>query len=275
VSERCLNCEASYEGEYCPRCGQRSGGLDRPLGPFAREFAEEALGLDSRARLTVPALFLRPGEIAKEYVEGRRARFVPPIRLYLVTSFVMFLVLSQAGVEVENVTVTVGDTRVRADSAVVLPETEADTSAEDVLAERISRGFAQISEDPETFGQLFFNRMAQSMFFLLPAFALFLKAAYRKRPYLHHAVFAIYLHCFVFIVVTVTTVPEVIGLPALASMLDPLLLTVPIYLVLAMKRFYGEGWLPTLLKGWAVSITYAVLGGMTMTGLLLFSLLAM
>jgi hypothetical protein len=275
VSLHCSNCEATYEGEYCPSCGQRRRGLDQPLGDFAKEFAEEALGLDSRVRLTLPALFLRPGEIAKEYVAGRRARFVPPIRLYLLTSFVMFLVLSQAGVQVDDVTVTVGETRIRADSAVVLPESGTDVSAEDVLAERISRGFAQISEDPEAFGQLFFNRMAQSMFFLLPAFALLLKAGYRRRPYLHHAVFAIYLHCFVFIVVTVTTIPEVVGLSSLASMLDVLLLTVPIYLVLAMKRFYDEGWTRTLLKSWALSITYAFLGGATIVGLLLMSLLAM
>lgn len=275
MPERCPNCEASYDGAYCPACGQRAGGLDQPIGAFAREFAEEALGLDSRVRLTVPALFLRPGEIAKEYVEGRRARFVPPIRLYLLSSFVMFLVLSQAGVKVDNVTVTVGDTPIRADTIAAPPDPLPGSSAEDLLSQRISRGLAQISADPDTFSQLFFNRMAQSMFFLLPAFALLLKAVYRKRPYLHHGVFAIYLHCFVFIVVAITTLPDVMGLARLASPADLLLLGVPVYLVLAMKRFYGEGWARTLLKGWAVSIAYVALGGVTMMGLLLVSLLGL
>ncbi|MHC4925362.1 MAG: DUF3667 domain-containing protein, partial [Planctomycetota bacterium] len=131
MPDQCTNCQAAYEGEYCPACGQRAGGLDQPLGAFAREFTEEAIGLDSRIRLTVPALFLRPGEIAKEYVEGRRARFVPPIRLYLLSSFVMFLTLSQAGVEVENVTVTIGGTPVQVDSAALSPNqsTPTDTSS--------------------------------------------------------------------------------------------------------------------------------------------------
>ena len=225
---------------------------------------------------------------------------MPPIRLYLLSSFVMFLTLSQAGVEVQNMTVTVGGTPVEVDSAALSPDRPeprespdsspeapdtvsaefeasgfADEDVEELIAGRISRGLRQISDDPESFSQLFFSRMEQAMFFLLPAFALLLKSVYRGRPYLHHGIFSIYLHCFVFSVVTVSTIPDVLGLSALASIADVLLIVIPVYLLLAMKRFYAEGWIRTTVKAWAVLVAYGVMGGMMMVGLLMVSLLTM
>ncbi len=290
MHDHCTNCATPYDGVYCPSCGQRSGGLDVPLGTFTREFASEALGLDSRVRLTLPPLLFRPGAVAKDYVEGRRARFVPPIRLYLLASFVMFLVLSQAGVNVENVRVNgepvvveateageslgVADVTEEPEETMNEPPSGA-RSLEEQLGGRLAAGFAKIAEDREAFSRLFFSRLAQSMFFLLPAFALLLKAVYWRRPYLHHGVFAIYLHCFVFLVVAIGALPEVFGFVALSGWTDALLLVVPVYFALALRRFYGEGWVRTIAKGAVVSIAYGMLGGATVMLLLVIALMTL
>ncbi len=73
---------------------------------FAREFANEAFSLDSRLRLTLKPLFFEPGAVPRDYVAGHRARFVPPIRLFVFASFAMFVTMSLASrVTIDNVTV--------------------------------------------------------------------------------------------------------------------------------------------------------------------------
>jgi hypothetical protein len=48
--------------------------------------------LDSRLWRTVFPLLIRPGQLTKDYLEGRRARYMPPFRTYLVLSVIFFVV---------------------------------------------------------------------------------------------------------------------------------------------------------------------------------------
>lgn len=285
----CQNCSTPFEGEFCPSCGQPAASIDLPVGAFARDFASEALSLDSRVRHTLGPLFFRPGVVAKEYVEGHRARFVPPVRLYLLASFAMFLVLSQAGLDVNNVVVN-GEQVLDSAGAVVAPspdevptrvdEGEQEMAGGDeeetlqgVFFERIGRGFERLSADQEGFSRLFFNRLAQGMFFLLPAFALLLKIAYRRRLYVHHAVFAVYLHSFAFMIVAASALPDALGMSTIGRWTPVILLVVPVHLLMAMKRFYDESWPRTILKCGAVSWFYMSITTITVAALLVVSLL--
>jgi hypothetical protein len=285
----CENCDAPVSGEYCSSCGQAVASIDVPVVDFARDVAGEALGFDSRLRLTIGPLFLKPGLVPLEYMTGMRARFIPPIRLYLLASFVMFLVLSFSPVTVDGVLVngesltaaaaTELDSAAPAMDSALGGATEAevtpDDGAESDFGQRMSDGFQRVSADPETFSMILRGRIAQSMFFLLPGFALLLKLAYRKRLYVHHVVFALYYHSAVFMTVTLIGFPDAIGLPQVGAILAVLLAGIPVYLLLAMKRFYGEGWLRTIVKCSVVSLVYAVAGGTTMSLLLMWSILTM
>ena len=92
---RCLNCGAPLYGSFCAECGQR----DVPPHPTARELAgdawQELSGYDGRIMATIRGL-LRPGFLTREYVEGRRAGYLPPVRvgfLYLLSSVPAFIVI--------------------------------------------------------------------------------------------------------------------------------------------------------------------------------------
>jgi hypothetical protein len=222
-----------------------------------------------------------PGLVAREYVEGHRARFVPPVRLYLLASFAMFLVLSQAGLDVNNVVVD-GEPVLDSMGAVVTTvpeelgvgdEADAERTLQGVFFERIGQGFERLSADQEGFSRLFFNRLAQGMFFLLPAFALLLKIAYRRRLYVHHAVFALYLHSFAFIIVAASALPDAVGMSTIGRWTPVILLVIPVHLLIAMTRFYNESWLRTILKCAAVSWAYASISIVTVAALLVASLL--
>ena len=117
------------------------------------------------------------------------------------------------------------------------------------------------------------NLVGQAMFFLLPAFAAILKLAYRRRLYVHHLVFSVYLHCFVFLLVAVVATPEAVGLDRVAAVTDLGLLWVPPYLLLGMRRFYTESLAKTVVKFGFVSVAYFILWTLTMAVLMLYSLM--
>lgn len=276
VTQRCDNCGAPLDGSYCARCGQSVGTLDVPVTEFARDFASEALGLDSRVRMTLWPLVRYPGRVAAEYVAGHRARFVPPIRLYLLSSFVMFVVLSFGEFQVDNVEV---DGR-RIDSTGQVEEgSETGRSftadlGSDELNERLADGFERLVEDPSAITDIYVDRLARVMIVLLPVSAVLLKLMWWRRWFVHHMVFAMYLHSFAFLLLSVTTLPSVLGLGGLSRIFEPLVLVIPIHFFLALRRFYGRGW-ASYPKGLFVLVAYTALTSVAVMLLLLSSVLAL
>jgi hypothetical protein len=90
----CLNCGDPTPGEYCPSCGQRKTVVQISIRAMAAEALEDELTVDHRLPRTLHALFLRPGQLTVDYVNGRIVRYIRPFRLYLVSSVIFFLLLS-------------------------------------------------------------------------------------------------------------------------------------------------------------------------------------
>jgi len=88
---RCLNCGHVLHGQYCGICGQRSSNRLISLWGLIAEGLGDLLDMDSRLWRTLRALLLRPGYLTAEYLEGRRARFMPPFRMYLAFSLLFFI----------------------------------------------------------------------------------------------------------------------------------------------------------------------------------------
>lgn len=91
-AELCLNCGTTLLGQYCGNCGQRAQTRLISIWQLLREAFGDLLELDSRLWRTLIPLTIRPGKLTRDYLEGRRARFMPPFRTYLVLSIVFFLV---------------------------------------------------------------------------------------------------------------------------------------------------------------------------------------
>jgi hypothetical protein len=88
----CANCGAPLAGEYCAECGQRHEPHVHTVRHFASEAFESITHADSRLWRTLGYLLTRPGLLTREFFNGRRARYLPPFRLYIVISVVFFLV---------------------------------------------------------------------------------------------------------------------------------------------------------------------------------------
>ena len=96
--------------------------------------------------------------------------------------------------------------------------------------------------------QTFYDTIPIAMFFLLPIFALILKILYRKHGlYAHHLVFSFYYFSFLFTVFSI-----IIGVNFIWDVPDWIdwlvSLSVFIYLYIALKRFYQQGWFKTFFK---------------------------
>jgi hypothetical protein len=82
--EPCKNCGTPLEGWYCYSCGQNADTHHRSILHLIWEAIEGMFHLDGRLANTLPLLFFKPGKLAKDYMEGRIARHVPPFRTFLV-----------------------------------------------------------------------------------------------------------------------------------------------------------------------------------------------
>jgi hypothetical protein len=88
----CLNCGTRLRGQYCGNCGQRSRNRLISIWQLLQEAFGDLFELDSRLWRTVSPLLIRPGQLTRDYLEGRRARYMPPFRTYLVLSVIFFVV---------------------------------------------------------------------------------------------------------------------------------------------------------------------------------------
>ncbi len=98
----CPNCTEVLTGRFCMACGQKDFNMLRPFWALLEDTLGDLFSFDSRFFGTVIPLFLRPGYITCEFNRGRRAKFVPPFRQYLVISIVFFLLLVSFDIQLFN-----------------------------------------------------------------------------------------------------------------------------------------------------------------------------
>lgn len=89
----CPNCGAELDGLYCSECGQSAKDMKKPFLTLATDALGDVFAFDSRLLRTVPALLFRPGHVTRSYLDGKRMRYVPPFRMFLIASIVFFLVI--------------------------------------------------------------------------------------------------------------------------------------------------------------------------------------
>jgi hypothetical protein len=88
----CTNCGASAAQSYCAQCGEKQPGHhDLGVAHFAHEVFHELAHVDSKVFTTLRDLIAKPGFLTQEYFAGRKSRYVPPLRLFLVLFALQFL----------------------------------------------------------------------------------------------------------------------------------------------------------------------------------------
>ncbi len=90
AAQTCQSCGTKIDQVYCGQCGQKNDNLRRSLWRLIAESLGGIFSFEGRMWRTWGALLLKPGKVASEYANGARSRYSPPIRVYLVVSFLFF-----------------------------------------------------------------------------------------------------------------------------------------------------------------------------------------
>jgi hypothetical protein len=291
----CRNCGAQAPSKFCPDCGQETTLHPPTLAEFLHEFVGHYVALEGTLWRTLWLLLCRPGRLTREYLDGRRRRYVLPLRLYLTASFVFFLVLKlfagnfQPGTDVraDGQKVPLAEFRAEIASAAAGARAEAASGVASGAAPKF-----EVVQDNECGrpGQRACNRLEAALnesllrlqehpqealehtrdhalhwapyaiFVMLPGFAAIMLLAYRNRrmTYGEHFVFSLHLHAFWFLAgLLLIVVPDAIsGLLQLAVML---------YGGWAMHETYGGRWWTTVLRALFVIVLYSTLLAVVMT----------
>ncbi|MCU0606190.1 MAG: DUF3667 domain-containing protein [Candidatus Edwardsbacteria bacterium] len=144
------------------------------------------------------------------------------------------------------------------------------------LSGTVRGGFTRMQRAPGAFYQRLFKRMAQGMFVLMPILALLLKALYERsrRGYVEHLILSLNFHSFTFLVVIFLQALYLIGGRAMTLANPGVLLLVPAYLLLAMKRCYGQGIVKTTVKFALLTASYGMIFAAGMAVVLYLALAA-
>lgn len=272
----CLNCGEPLRGPYCWRCGQEDLDLHRPLKQLARDAVGDLFNLDTRFLRTLLPLLFRPGFLIREYLAGRRVRFVQPLKMYLLATLIFFSLVALLPRKHFTVVRTT-EKPLEAPTGGVRFSLPTIDDQSTWFAQRIEEASDNAQKDPDRFGATVMANLPRAFFLLLPAFALLLKLFYWKqdRYYLDHLIFALYFHAFVFAALTLRIgltrpwMPGWIGTP-LAILLWLWLFS---YLPIALRRVYGGTRTKTALKLTGLLASYAVVFGATSVMLILMTLL--
>jgi hypothetical protein len=104
-SPSCLNCGTELMGPFCYYCGQPDKNLMRFFPALLRELLADTFDFDSRFLRTLKPLLFKPGKLTRDYLDGRRFRYVPPLRLYIFTSIAFFFIaaiLASEGIQIST-----------------------------------------------------------------------------------------------------------------------------------------------------------------------------
>ncbi len=88
----CLNCNAQVLDRYCHICGQENIEPKESVWHLVTHFFNDITHFDGKFFTSLKHLLFRPGFLPQEYERGRRMSYLNPIRMYVFTSALFFLI---------------------------------------------------------------------------------------------------------------------------------------------------------------------------------------
>lgn len=277
---RCQNCGTPAPGNYCPECGQDSRDHVVSLRVLLGDFLGDVFTFDSRFFRSMVPLVIRPGRLTVEYIEGRRVRYIPPLRLFFFVTILFFFVLAirvnpmlddlpGTGAGADSVatpdSVATADSSggrdlpARADSLTGTTSdadrdsaVTADSTASASTTPRLTYMGEDITDESDQIFKTALKIGPKAVFLLFPFFAAYLALIYirMRRLLIEHLVFSLHYHALLFLLFSVAAL---IGKPLAWLLVPPV---AGVYLLVAMRRVYAQGWRKTLIKHFLLTTAY-------------------
>ena len=278
--QRCENCGNEVAQRYCGACGQRAEPPVHSLAHFSRVATEDLTHADSRLWRTLTALLLRPGFLTAEFLGGRRARYLPPVRLYLVLSvaFFVFAAATQpklAVLQFDDATRTVhpvvlngsdgkGGTETAAQRAQRLC---ADANYDGPWSAQLQPAFRNacrkaVEDDGRELQVAFLHNVPRAMFVFLPLLAAVMMLLYwrPRHYYVEHLLLLVHNHACVFLTTMLAWVLARLVHPLAGLIQFAVFVYLAWYIFRSMRVVYRQGRWLTGAKFVALAGSYMLFG---------------
>ena len=291
----CQNCGAALAGRYCSACGQKADVRILSLPAFLRDVFDDLCNVDARIWRSLRILAFKPGRLTKLYLEGQRAKYTPPFRMYLITSLAFFVVFSlirsltapeapdgtgQGAVEVPPVPTqsespeAIGE--LPADLApaeqqtfgIVIDDDDLECTFDpsgmsSALRERLEAACERVEQNtPVAFYRAFVDNFTVTMLVFIPIIAGIMKLLYlfARRKYVEHLLFFVHVHTFFFLAALATVLLSgVLTLAPAAGFTVPIVSAAAgLYFFVYLYRAMREVYAQSR---WLTTVKYVVLGG--------------
>jgi hypothetical protein len=256
----CANCGVALVGAWCHACGQQAH-LHGKLSHLAHELVEGVLHLDGRIWRTLPLLALDPGRLTREWMAGKRVRYLAPLHVFLFSMFLLFLIPTFTGQRLINIDPSAfGQIEV----SNLQVDGVSDTSRIERFARDLTTALQQKSADGRYYSYKIETLAYKLTVVLAPLAMLFLALVTWRRSRrftaYQHGVVALYGLGFAALVSSIVLIaPRSID-PVLSQVA---MIVLPIHAVAHLRGAYGFNW-------WGAVIRGAVLGLLTLAGFVLF-----
>lgn len=288
-AETCANCGTSLTDEYCPQCGQSRAELKRPIIGLFTEALDGVFTWDGRLLTTFRQLFSRPGRVAREFVDGKRRSYTPPIRLYLIVSLVFFAAMAVSGVRIVAVNMTAGGAgeagliitlfQPPREGAPVILGADAE---QDILQTADTNGvpgplldlIAFAMNNPDIVEERASAAASQAMILMVFVFALLSAVLHPRRRLIEHAVHALYFHSALllpFAAILIAAIYLPLPLWAVAGLGIGAILLLTAGILFFDRGFYGSSWIGAVLRLFPVLLGYLSGAVFVALGLVLFT----
>jgi hypothetical protein len=217
----CPNCGGDQLRAWCADCGQKRANYDQPFWTVAGEFLRETFEWDKRFPKTLRTLILRPGQLAADFIAGRRARNTSSVKLFLFSVLVLFAVMEIRGGLIAT--------------AEALPSVQIHVSVQGQDIAEAARLDAALRD-----------AFSHALFLWIPLFAAALKILSWRIRYLHHLIFTLYQASAIMLGMAVGFAVGGWFAVAMATALAG-------HFLLALRTCYRSNWPLTLLR-WATLV---------------------
>lgn len=265
----CANCETVMVGAFCHACGQKAH-LHNKLNHLIEEFAEGIAHFDGRLWRTLPLLALNPGRLSREWMAGRRVRYVAPLHLFLFAVFLLFLIPNFTGRHLFDF----GDTPAEAANNTALwidnPDgTRTAVGPDGLEAFKRDEGLvgpgatavdlvSKLAKNPQYYGYKMEALAYKLSFVTVPisVVILWLMYAWRTRFSLyHHAVVSLYGLGFLALLFAFSSLFSGGWATALNLLI---VLAAPVHVAAHLRGAYGSGWFQTVVRTLMLSLLTAL-----------------
>ena len=258
----CKNCNSELVGLYCSECGQKNSQL-LSIKETLKEFTDNVFSFDTRLFITFKYLITKPGLLTTEYWLGRRTKYLPPLRLYLVMSLMYFFISSiiNPGTDISLYKSDFQEKPFQLEldksSPKYDPSPEIVAPFVDFFKENFNKGVMVAEKKELTEHDLVWSNMPAAMFILMPfmAFCVYLLNKKKKQLYSYHLITVLHFHSFIFFIFTLEEIVPIIEIFTKLYLLY--------YIFFMFKNIYQDSWIWNSLKLTTLFVLYGITVGIT------------